>query len=246
MSESSPLSATDQCRICLDDDKPSNMIFPCRCAGTNLYVHDKCLKQWIILSENPEFKTKCPTCKYTYKMQRPDINEDAIKCNVVYHHLSQNFWRPLMIHQLIILFSSVIIGSIDMNNLNYPDFPLYNATEPILTSITEFKTDPFFVYYSFTCTLYTVLWILIMITNIALLRGSTLLYIKKIHIHAVIITPIAFFLAIYVNMISIVIGTFILTRLIQLWVIHHLDTVQLIKSVRSYKIDNYIGEDTPV
>ncbi len=246
MSESSPLSVTDQCRICLDDDKPSNMIFPCRCAGTNLYVHDHCLKQWIILSENPEYKTKCPTCQYTYKMNRPNINEDVIKCNSVYIYLSQNFWTSLMFHQLMIVFSAFFIGAADMSNGTYPNYPLYNATEPIITSVTEFQSNPFFVYYSFTCILYTVLWILVITTNIALLRRSTFLYIKKMNCLTIIISPMAFYVAVYLNMISLVFGTFILTRLIQLWVTHHLHTVQLMKSVQSYEIANYGGEDPPV
>jgi len=237
-SETLPLVDIDQCRICLDDDKPLNMIYPCQCAGTNKYVHDHCIKQWIFLSDNPEFKTKCPTCHYTYTMESYDFNENAINCNGVYRFLSVNFWKVVVINQFVLIFTSLLIGTIDINNSGANN-ALYNATQPVVSSITEFQNSPFFVYYSFTCLLYTVMWLLIIVTNILLLRNSTLLYIKKIHPLTILITPIALILAIYVNMISFVIGTFILTRLVQLWVKHHLHTLELIKSVYGLQIENY-------
>ncbi|CAF5173447.1 unnamed protein product [Rotaria magnacalcarata] len=35
-----------QCRICLDDDNPNDIISPCLCSGGSAYVHRKCLNEW--------------------------------------------------------------------------------------------------------------------------------------------------------------------------------------------------------
>lgn len=240
--ESSPLANTEQCRICLEDERPDNMIYPCQCAGTNKYVHDKCLKNWIILTDNSDFKTKCPTCHYKYKMIIPYINEDPIKCNVFYDYLATNFWKSVMMNQALLFFFSLLICLIDIKNATYdpyPTYPLYNATQPFITTITEFQTAPFFVYYSFTCTLYTVTWILIILLNITLLKNSSIIYLKKLNPCVIIVSPIAFALSIYLNMLSFIIGTLILTKLVQFWVRHHLHTIHLIKQVRGFHISNY-------
>jgi len=36
-----------QCRICLEDDTPMNLLSPCRCRGTASYIHRACLDQYI-------------------------------------------------------------------------------------------------------------------------------------------------------------------------------------------------------
>ena len=41
-----------ECRICLDEEKDDNkLIIPCKCKGTQKYVHIKCLQTW---RETPE------------------------------------------------------------------------------------------------------------------------------------------------------------------------------------------------
>ena len=35
-----------ECRICLSDDDESDLISPCSCKGTSLYVHYGCLQEW--------------------------------------------------------------------------------------------------------------------------------------------------------------------------------------------------------
>lgn len=248
--ESSPLAKTEQCRICLEDEQPSNMIYPCLCSGTNKYVHDNCLKNWIILTDNREFKKKCPTCHYTYKMSRQDINDNAIKCNELYTYLSKNFWKPLIGHQTGFIFITLILNIIDINcETNYENgyiyLPIYNTTKPIINDITYFKTEPFFIYYSLSCFIYIIIWVIIIITNILLLRKTTILYIRKMKPIIIFLSPFFLITAIFMNIISMIIGTFIVTRLIQLWMLHHLYTIQLIKSVSEFKINNYI-HDTEV
>ena len=48
------------CRICLDDGG----ITPCDCAGTQAYVHEKCLLKWIQMSG----RTECEICHAKYQL----------------------------------------------------------------------------------------------------------------------------------------------------------------------------------
>lgn len=38
----------EYCRICLCDDGSSELIKPCKCKGSLRYVHENCLKVWIL------------------------------------------------------------------------------------------------------------------------------------------------------------------------------------------------------
>ena len=39
------------CRICLEEERPAELIAPCRCAGTSRWVHRGCLDRWRAASE---------------------------------------------------------------------------------------------------------------------------------------------------------------------------------------------------
>lgn len=58
------------CRICLDLELPtSQFIHPCRCSGTMKYVHEECLKTWL-LSRSPDLATsQCELCTTKYLMK---------------------------------------------------------------------------------------------------------------------------------------------------------------------------------
>lgn len=55
-----------ECRICLSDDN-SRLFRPCRCNGTNRYIHEKCLNTMRL--SDPKWAKICPTCNYTYKFK---------------------------------------------------------------------------------------------------------------------------------------------------------------------------------
>ena len=60
------------CKICYEKDETSEnkLIDPCICQGSMRYVHQDCLKTWIINQEkvNPE-NAKCEICKTAYLMR---------------------------------------------------------------------------------------------------------------------------------------------------------------------------------
>ncbi|KAH9908130.1 hypothetical protein F4778DRAFT_464596 [Xylariomycetidae sp. FL2044] len=85
---------TRQCRICMEDVAPTyegeepgyldgirnkqpkkeyiseeggRLICPCQCSGSVKYVHEECLRLWMLASPDP---WTCPSCKFKYQPQR--------------------------------------------------------------------------------------------------------------------------------------------------------------------------------
>lgn len=58
-------------RYVSDDLSAGRLIRPCKCRGTQQYVHEGCLQLWRH-SNNLEARTyyECPTCKYKYDLER--------------------------------------------------------------------------------------------------------------------------------------------------------------------------------
>lgn len=66
----------ETCRICLDQEKACNLVAPCKCKGTQRYVHNTCLEKWqktmlekLISSPettSPDRVYRCVVCKSTY------------------------------------------------------------------------------------------------------------------------------------------------------------------------------------
>ena len=72
---SKPLLSVDelrQCRICLDTDDAESLIAPCRCAGTQRWVHRPCLDEWRAQERVPRAFTQCPTCHFVYETEEHD------------------------------------------------------------------------------------------------------------------------------------------------------------------------------
>ena len=60
------------CRICLDNEQnieTGNFIKPCRCTGTMEWVHDECLKTWIVAKENEINAAACELCGTSFNMR---------------------------------------------------------------------------------------------------------------------------------------------------------------------------------
>ena len=55
---------TPICRICYEKDKKNDLlIIPCKCEGTIKFVHQSCIKKWIINSNNFLDNPSCEICK---------------------------------------------------------------------------------------------------------------------------------------------------------------------------------------
>ena len=47
----------DQCRICFSGAEDGKLIAPCKCAGTQRYVHEECLRKWQRTCAGPVWKS---------------------------------------------------------------------------------------------------------------------------------------------------------------------------------------------
>ena len=65
----------NECRICLEEDEICNFNLHVY-VGTTKYIHEKCLNEWRILSENRENEQICPQCKFKYILEENIQRED--------------------------------------------------------------------------------------------------------------------------------------------------------------------------
>ena len=56
------------CRICLDAESvdSSPLVQPCRCSGTQAYVHLSCLARWQKTRDTDTRRNICPVCRHVY------------------------------------------------------------------------------------------------------------------------------------------------------------------------------------
>jgi len=59
------LKSNHSCRICLEEDTIDNFIYPCKCNGTQKYVHRTCLNEW---RKKNSKNTHCEICNFKYKL----------------------------------------------------------------------------------------------------------------------------------------------------------------------------------
>lgn len=58
------------CRICLEPETRGNeLIHPCKCTGTVRFIHEECLKAWLVSQADDMDQAKCELCKTPFKMQ---------------------------------------------------------------------------------------------------------------------------------------------------------------------------------
>jgi hypothetical protein len=118
-----------ECRICLDDEKDDNkLIVPCKCKGTQKYVHIKCLQTW---RETPEEfneevtrnrNKRCGICKTIYREERPFHTEN---------------YRIILSQKYIcwVYFAVSVVLSLILGTLNYNNFIIKSYTnDPVFIS----------------------------------------------------------------------------------------------------------------
>lgn len=58
------------CRICLDSDNSEALISPCACKGFQKFVHQNCLKTWLVRNDSFDTQfTMCEVCKDAFLLQ---------------------------------------------------------------------------------------------------------------------------------------------------------------------------------
>lgn len=81
------------CRICLDSDDSSDLISPCACKGFQEFVHQNCLKLWLLKSDKIKKEiSNCEVCKEEFVMNFKFKWKFAL-CN----EGASRFWLPFII-----------------------------------------------------------------------------------------------------------------------------------------------------
>ena len=60
------------CKICFEDAetlKTGKLITPCKCAGSMRYIHEECLKTWLVSQQIHLPTASCEICHKAYKME---------------------------------------------------------------------------------------------------------------------------------------------------------------------------------
>ena len=71
-----------QCRICLEENENiSDLISPCKCDGTQKYVHSKCLEKWRNENVNTINYERCQECLTDYQVEIIGENSRCFRFN---------------------------------------------------------------------------------------------------------------------------------------------------------------------
>lgn len=88
-----------QCRICLEVNNIFDMISPCRCNGSLKFVHQHCLKLWLLKSDKSEIDiSSCEVCKTKFVMNFK-YSHSITPCN----ENSCKSWLPFLISCVMII-----------------------------------------------------------------------------------------------------------------------------------------------
>lgn len=103
------------CRICYDNEETEDnkLIRPCKCKGTQRWIHEKCLLRWLNVNiNNPEKRDYCDICKYKFKIR--DNNNESMEnvitsinfnLDISKNYIEQNFVKCSLRYILLLIFS---------------------------------------------------------------------------------------------------------------------------------------------
>jgi RING-variant domain len=103
------LSPTRTCRICMEGESLSlQLLSPCKCSGSIKYIHEECLKTWLVSHMEDIAESSCEVCKTPLLMEFK-INH---KCNVrnsCNNGINSCMFIPVLVAIVIILFVIVYL-----------------------------------------------------------------------------------------------------------------------------------------
>ena len=64
------------CRVCFEDEADTDkLIAPCRCKGSSKYIHQACLRTWLMTQMRERIEAKCEVCKYLFNVEVKEIKK---------------------------------------------------------------------------------------------------------------------------------------------------------------------------
>lgn len=97
------------CRICFEhgnDESP--LISPCRCSGSVRYIHEECLKTWLVSQDGDLAEGKCELCKTKYIMTF-EISNKCVPKESLRQGISHFLFIPLLSAVVAMLFVIVYL-----------------------------------------------------------------------------------------------------------------------------------------
>eukprot|EP00347_Sterkiella_histriomuscorum_P018939 403343579 len=120
--------STRQCRICLEEIKRfdyQSAVRPCKCKGTQQFVHHKCLKNWLDFSN----RTQCQICLFKFEKFKRKDGCEQIAQNLI---KSRRFYLVLYAIILYLFFLNLLYCS--FNNVFKFTFEVYPSTTSLVCS----------------------------------------------------------------------------------------------------------------
>lgn len=110
------------CRICFEGEtKENELIRPCKCKGTQKYIHKSCLMTWIHVNRhNPEKRDYCDICKYKFKYSNNESKENEIVNNIAVNinlnpYLIKHNIRYILLRNVSIMILAMCCSGLDIN-----------------------------------------------------------------------------------------------------------------------------------
>eukprot|EP00347_Sterkiella_histriomuscorum_P017456 403349301 len=120
--------STRQCRICLEEIKRfdyQSAVRPCKCKGTQQFVHHKCLKNWLDFSK----RTQCQVCLFKFeKFKRKD------GCEQIAQNLIKSRRVDLVLYVIILYMFYLNLLNCSINNFFKFTFQVYPSTTMLVCS----------------------------------------------------------------------------------------------------------------
>lgn len=92
------------CRICYEPElEDDTIITPCDCNGSMKYIHEKCLKTWILSQTKQPSKYICDVCKYAVNME---IN---LKTHFSTKNIKQQLFKLIFLSLIICIVFIILI-----------------------------------------------------------------------------------------------------------------------------------------
>lgn len=186
-----------QCRICLDDDFIYNLLIPCKCKGTSLYVHKECLDNWRYNDNNginSDAFNKCGECQTEYQVIKKYPDETFFITNSYNNYI----YTYYIVYYLLIFVLGYVLSKIDHNSTLIDEFNKIRGNELINSDIYSEHSNLVFYFGLINSIIFFIyLFIFFIIINIKVNRKCT--YWKhNILIWLITLISIFFIIPIYI------------------------------------------------
>jgi hypothetical protein len=227
------LNDMETCRICLEDDIISELIYPCKCSGTSKYVHKSCLDQWRTLSNNREAYYKCFECHYKYRLTSNTVEIPDTYIVKFFRYVSNNLLPFLTCNIIIISLLCFLLESIDTSHQLVKIFN--NSTD------TSEENKIHGEYLIWSSIFYVLFLLIVSLYNFCFIKNK-ILYLKYYFQNKAWIFT-AFIGILVLFFIDIIFTILFLTFVIQLFIKKHFQTLDKIKREKIIDVHNYYEQE---